>query len=113
MALIRAGGSGRHGWGGSSGTTQHFCVWYISTQEYVETDGRPTTTNVPLTSFATLQKSGLWGSGISTFARNKHCSEHQREEMSHWRYAEILDIGRDMAIHCGAQLIGINDCRTF
>ena len=68
---------------------------------------------VPLTSFATLQKSGLWGSGISTFARNKHCSEHQREEMSHWRYAEILDIGRDMAIRWGAQLIGINDCLTF
>ena len=68
---------------------------------------------VPLTSYATLQKSGLWGSGISTFVPYKHCSEHRREEMSHWRHAEILDIGRDTGIRWGAQLIVINDCCTF
>ena len=83
-------------------------VFLVSRQ--LSKNGAPT---VPLTSFATLQKSGLWGSGISTFARNKHCSEHQREEMSNWRYAEILDIGRDVGIRGGAQLIGINDCLTF
>ena len=34
-------------------------------------------------------------------------------ETSNWQHTKILDIGRDMAIHWGAQLIGINDYVLF